>query len=554
MEFLSNLSTMQRAAAAAILVLVLVLLVARQRQAKSAPGTASADAKPSKKLTTRAPKAKGRSMRKRTGDPAAEPVAEPKAASGRMVPRLPTAAAMEEGVVAVTTAELDAPAAAEASQPVAAAGAMINEPGWPTPGEVWAAPGAAPVPLEAAEEIWQSPTTGVGDHDDPLAALTEGPSDDTPSWLTDDSDAFDPATGWGDPDESDEPPSTGASAWEQPASEDEQLDWAAGDALDGWATAGDDDHADELSSAEAAWESPEDEMPVWTPPEESPWEAPAIQEEPAPVATAVAEPEGPSSEVWDAPSGIGIDPPGDADEIPAVVWEPVDETEDDTPVVAVVAEPVFEPVAAMEPAQTGPVVVNGAPRILAGAEVVDPVSRWASMVPGGVGEARPQVDPAASWARLRPGQPAVQTNGSAAAPAAQPAPLASPVAVALAPSPSAAPSVTWWDVPSGAESDPHRGRFALGGYALQPGHQVVSGVTFRDRVVPSPSHWVIGPVVGAVAPGTLVLTVDGCLNCRSDDLAVIMDPGFAPTTDGFSLKLTASEQGPFAASGTYVIS
>ena len=65
---------------------------------------------------------------------------------------------------------------------------------------------------------------------------------------------------------------------------------------------------------------------------------------------------------------------------------------------------------------------------------------------------------------------------------------------------------------------------------------------------------VIGPVVGAVAPGTLVLNVDGCLNCRPEDLAVLMDPGFAPTTDGFSLRLAAAATGPFAASGTYVIS
>jgi hypothetical protein len=141
-----------------------------------------------------------------------------------------------------------------------------------------------------------------------------------------------------------------------------------------------------------------------------------------------------------------------------------------------------------------------------------------------------------------------------ATPVATPAvasPAPSPVAVALAPAP--APSVAWWDVPSAAESDPRRGRFALGGYALQPGHQVVSGVTFREGVVPPPSHWVIGPVVGAVAPGTLVLEVDGCLNCRPQDVAVLTDPGFAPTKDGFSLKLTALAEGPFAASGTYVI-
>ena len=115
------------------------------------------------------------------------------------------------------------------------------------------------------------------------------------------------------------------------------------------------------------------------------------------------------------------------------------------------------------------------------------------------------------------------------------------------------PALAWWDVPSGMESDPRRGRFALGGYALQPGHQVVSGVTFREGVVPPPAHWVIGPVVGEVAPGTLVLHVDGCLNCHPQDLAVLTDPGFAPTTDGFSLRLAAAATGPFAVSGTYII-
>ena len=120
--------------------------------------------------------------------------------------------------------------------------------------------------------------------------------------------------------------------------------------------------------------------------------------------------------------------------------------------------------------------------------------------------------------------------------------------------PAATSGVAWWDVPAAGESDPRRGRFALGGYALQAGHQVVSGVTFRDGVVPPPSHWVIGPVVGAVAPGTLVLEVDGCLNCVPGDVEVLMDHGFAPTPEGFSLRLTAAGTGPFAASGTFVIS
>lgn len=173
----------------------------------------------------------------------------------------------------------------------------------------------------------------------------------------------------------------------------------------------------------------------------------------------------------------------------------------------------------------------------------DPVARWASMLPGGSREQT--IDPVSSWSRLQPGPT------PPAAPVSAPVVTAAPAAQAM---PTALSGLAWWDVPAGTESDPRRGRFALGGYALQAGHQVVSGVTFRDGVVPPPSHWVIGPVVGAVAPGTLVLEVDGCLNCAPADVEVLMDHGFAPTPEGFSLRLTAAGTGPFAASGTFVIS
>jgi hypothetical protein len=599
MEFLSNLSTMQRAAGAVILVLLLVVLLAKQRKAKSAPAGATAEAKPEKQKQPKARSTKSKSLsfgksRKKKGDAeASEEFAEPKSASGRMVPRLPAAAAGEEPVDTGATGAFVAPdpeeaPALEAAAPVEVTGdAMISEPGWPTPGEVWAAPGAAPVQTEAAEESWRAPDNGVGDHDDALAALTESPSAASPSWDAEDADSFDPATGWGEPDETEDAPADPAPGWEQPAAEEEQFDWTAGDALDGWATAADEDETTpEAPSDGAAWESPEDEAPVWSASDESPWEAPATEEEPAAVATAVAESDAErfSSDAWDVPVEAAAEETPEADEPPTVMWDPVEEPEAevDADVDTAVAEPVFEPVAVAEPepvavadpifepvavAEPEPIAVVfepvavtepeptavATPVFLTGAVVSDPVSRWASMVPGGVEEAQPAVDPTSSWARLQPGRHAAPSNGAVAPVAPQPAPVVSPVAAALAPSPSAAPSVAWWDVPSGTETDPRRGRFALGGYALQPGHQVVSGVTFRDGVVPPPSHWVIGPVVGAVAPGTLILLVDGCLNCDRDNLAVIMDPGFAPTTDGFSLKLTASEQGPFAASGTYVI-
>lgn len=670
MEFLSNLSTMQRGAGAVILVLLLALLLVKQRQAKAAP----AGAKEEKTVKAKAPRAKrekstrekparskekkprasvGKGRRRKGAEEAVAAVSdEPKA--GRMVPRLP-AAAEQESMDAMPTGEFDALAGATLAEPMTASDAgmgMINEPGWPTPGEVWGPDGQAPA--EAAPVV-----NAVADHDDALSALTKPPVGDDAGWVHDDAEVFDPATGWGADDPIAEPEPVAEltdDSWSKP---EEEIDWTSEDPTEAWAPAVADD-AIETAVAEAAWEAPEDDAPMWTNTEETEWETAAEAEEaPAATATAVAEPEF-SVNDWAAPDEE------EETESPALVWDPVDETEaaeeadavtatdieevsmdappaaeveveaevsapavtfDHEPVVetemeVVEEEPTFtfdapvtdaprpevdaeveEPADAEveEPAEVAveapvaaafrfdappvaeiiefetaaPVeipeiaepelveepafavaeapfeVTYGSPAVVAGASVADPISKWASLAPGGV-ETRPAADPVSSWARLQPGRVEPVNIVQVPAVAPVPTPVASPVAVAMAP--SASPSVAWWDVPSSMESDPRRGRFALGGYALQPGHQVVSGVTFRDGVVPPPQHWVIGPVVGAVAPGTLVLEVDGCLNCRPEDLAVLMDPGFAPTTDGFSLKLMAAAQGPFAASGTYVIS
>jgi hypothetical protein len=672
MEFLSNLSTMQRAAGAAIVVVILVLLLVKQRQAKASTGSATVtdtaaaapEATPSgrgkrskrgkggKNASSDAPTTAKRrgSLLKGRKKSAPEPEAatsEPRAGTGRMVPRLPAASADPAGQESFpeTTASEVPPIDGPLTAPEPSEG-MINEPGWPTPGEVWSAPGA-PAPAETADTGWAS-TNGVGETDDALAALTEGPAAAATGadWATDGAEAFDPATGWsadGDGATGDE---DGESPWSAP--EPDEFDWTAPVGADGWAGEPADDPTTEMSSAEAAWEAPEDDASTWTAPPSDEWEA-APADEAAPVATAVAAPEAPAAETGpaiDGPTDTAADEAAPAEqETTEFVWGPVDEAEepsagdpvhdaadgadshdadeaarvwslpaveeppfdsagddaedrpaaalapvghDIVPAVDPIAEPLrvaaavefAAPIAVAEhapaayaaepalpsfdPVPQAPVVAEAAPLdaqiqdeqvaddIDAPFDVTaDPVSRWASMSPGGAPTA-PTVDPIASWARLRPGPaaPAVAMATPVATPAvASPAP--SPVAVALAPAP--APSVAWWDVPSAAESDPRRGRFALGGYALQPGHQVVSGVTFREGVVPPPSHWVIGPVVGAVAPGTLVLEVDGCLNCRPQDVAVLTDPGFAPTKDGFSLKLTALAEGPFAASGTYVI-
>jgi hypothetical protein len=571
MGFLSELTTVQRAGGAAILVLGLVLLLVKQRQAKGAPAAKATDAKKGKTSKKReaAPKAakKSRSFgakRKKKGDDdATMPVAEPKAGSGRMVPRLPSPGEAMSDVPAMEPVAFPETTDAMVAEPMAAAveGGMIQEPGWPTPGEVWAADAPVAEPVEA----WQDDA-----QDDALAALTEAPEPDTSEWTNTDA-VSEPIAGWdapAEPEDVEVPAAESDATWQAEA--EEGFDWAAGDAIDGWATSAPSEPAEELASGEAAWEAPEDETPAWSAAETTTWETPESVEEAAPVATAVAE----EFTVGEWTPAVEDEPVAEV-ETPEIVWDPVDEVEEVEAVEATFVEPVVEaepvavtveePVVEAEPVEEPAFAFaeveledfdmqTAVPAMaVAAVSVADPASRWASMAPGGVTAPRTQSNPVESWTRLRPGHgPATNgTNGhapAATATAVAPAPpLPAPVEVT-------SPSLAWWDVPASMESDPRRGRFALGGYALQPGHQVVSGVTFRDGVVPPPAHWVIGPVVGDVAPGTLVLNVDGCLNCRPEDLAVLMDPGFAPTTDGFSLRLAASATGPFAASGTYTIS
>ena len=617
MGFLSNLTLVQRAGGAAVLVLILVMLLMKQRQAKGAPAAKSADAKKdrsSKKRVSAPKQKKGRSFgskrKSKSDDDFEMPVAEPKSGSGRMVPRLPAASEAAADEVATLEAVASSEVTGQAlAVPMPTADGMISEPGWPTPGEVWAAPDAA-VAESAEVGSWHA-----GAQDDALAALTSVPEAETSEWASDESAGLDEAAGWAT--SSDDVPVPAAESDATWQAEEETFDWTAGDAIDGWATSAAAEPAEDLASGEAAWEAPEDESPSWSANETTEWDAVEPVEETASVATAVAEEFSVSD--WAAPATadevVADEPTAAAEAVPEIIWDPVDEVEDvgaemalktdvveaesetevaapgaeapvveepavavfETPVVEEPAVAVFETPVVEEPAVAvfeTPVVeepavavfetpvVEGAQfaveapvaSVPAVALVADPTARWASMAPGGVTEGRSVASPVDSWTRLRPGQTVpVAVNGTNGHHASH----TGSVATAVAPMPTAAevtsPSLAWWDVPSGMESDPRRGRFALGGYALQPGHQVVSGVTFREGVVPPPTHWVIGPVVGEVAPGTLVLQVDGCLNCHPQDLAVLTDHGFAPTTDGFSLRLAAAATGPFAVSGTYII-
>ena len=85
------------------------------------------------------------------------------------------------------------------------------------------------------------------------------------------------------------------------------------------------------------------------------------------------------------------------------------------------------------------------------------------------------------------------------------------------------------------------GRFAIGGWAAAPGHSVVSAVTYRRQLA-------------TAAPAEQVmLTVESAENVPPDGLIVLVDPGFAPDREGFTLLLAAADPGPFSAAGTYRI-
>lgn len=211
-------------------------------------------------------------------------------------------------------------------------------------------------------------------------------------------------------------------------------------------------------------------------------------------------------------------------------------------VSAPVAEEPAEDVAyEAEPAPVADVAVEE--------EANDALSRWATLAPAAV--AVPAVAEgvapdgiAARWASLAP--QAADVADVVEEPVAE---LVGPAARWASITPIAATG-------SAPEVDPEEprvelsGRFALGGFAIEGGHQVVNGVTFRFAADEAPAGWVLGPCPDA-APGTLVIDVEGVLNCVATDVEVLSNPGFAPTVNGFTLRLSAADSGPFAASGTY---
>jgi hypothetical protein len=105
-------------------------------------------------------------------------------------------------------------------------------------------------------------------------------------------------------------------------------------------------------------------------------------------------------------------------------------------------------------------------------------------------------------------------------------------------------------VAAGPPAETSSGRWALGGFAAQPGQHALGGVQFRQELPEAPAGWALAPALDA-GPGTLVLVLDGAINCDGEDVAVVTDPGFAPTAQGFTVRVAAKASGPFAASGTF---
>lgn len=85
------------------------------------------------------------------------------------------------------------------------------------------------------------------------------------------------------------------------------------------------------------------------------------------------------------------------------------------------------------------------------------------------------------------------------------------------------------------------GHFSLGGWAAQPGHMALCGVTFRDRR---------DRVVDAAS---IRLVAEAATNVTGEGLVVLSEPGFAPDVEGFTILLAAAAPGSFAAAGRYEV-
>jgi hypothetical protein len=110
-----------------------------------------------------------------------------------------------------------------------------------------------------------------------------------------------------------------------------------------------------------------------------------------------------------------------------------------------------------------------------------------------------------------------------------------------------AAEVAWWDVevevPEASPDEAESGYFATGGYAVFRDQPFVSGVTFRRPLRAAPH------VHGA----DIELVVEGVLNCAPEGVEVVRDEGFAPTAEGFSLRVRALAPGEIMVRGSYTV-
>ncbi len=508
------------------------------------------------------------------------------------------------------TAEAPVPAppvAARAEEPVADWGddELITEPGWPLPGDMdggWedggdtsfeTAAAPAPAPEAAAGETWLGQGPAAPSQPEPVAEEAE--VEDDAMW------APDPAVAWKS---AREPEAEVAPA---PVGQEDAA-WLGGDPS---ATAGGpepeavetpswDDIPVSVDPVEPvadwgaqAWDGPAEPVAEETPAIGS-WDAPA-----EPVAE-----ETPAIGSWDAgwDAASGDAPAAEAPEEPSPWvtgdWSSATEKEPDLVGAGAESAATLAPEAPVEdlPATDWPAADPDDAWAPAGddawasavAEATPPVTSWNVDDPS---EWTPRPEPA-------PGAEVRSLMDTVVVPAGEPSTVAAPpaeVVAEVAPEPVAEPSpivetvievpaeapvaeavdapvaepvdgLAWWD-----DVEPHAsdivvgetpdwmrglgderftGRWSLGGMALQPGHQTLSGVTFRQPLDAAPVTWSL-PTRGRPEAGTLVLIVEALMNCDAKDLKVLTDEGFAPSREGFTITLTASSTGPFAASGTF---
>ena len=256
--------------------------------------------------------------------------------------------------------------------------------------------------------------------------------------------------------------------------------------------------------------------------------------EPAPVAQPAPSYEAP------APVAPAPEPTWDPPAAPAPVYEA-------TAPVAVAPEPSWELPAAPAPATAAPVSHVELP--IASLPALEPAVEWAPAEELSVAPAVEEFHPApAPSFSLEPAVSRVETAVQELAVPAISMLHREPAPELAAPTPRS--DDAWWDdapaivVP---ERSQQSGRFALGGHAIRAGQEALTGVTFREALIDE--KWATASDANRAA--RIELTIEGSVNCASGGVEIVADPGFAPTEDGFTVRLVAEQSGPFMASGRY---